>query len=61
MKKIITIITINYNNLEGLKKTIASVVKQTWTDFEHIVIDGGSNDGSVEYLKTLDDRVNWVS
>lgn len=46
-----SIITINLNNIEGLKKTIESIVNQTITDFEYIVIDGGSVDGSVEILK----------
>ena len=50
MKPKISIITINYNNLEGLQKTIASVSSQTWQEFEHIIIDGGSTDGSVEYI-----------
>lgn len=36
----LTIITINYNNLDGLKKTISSVVNQSWQEFEYIVIDG---------------------
>ena len=62
MKPKISIITINYNNFEGLKKTIKSVINQTWKDYEYIVIDGGSNDGSVEYLKSLDNTINfWVS
>ena len=42
----ISIITITYNNLEGLKRTIGSVVNQTWQEFEYIVIDGASIDGS---------------
>lgn len=46
MKPFISIITINYNNLEGLEKTIQSVISQTFKDFEYVVIDGGSNDGS---------------
>ena len=48
----LTIITINYNNAPGLKKTIESVVSQTSKDFEYIVIDGASTDGSVDYLRT---------
>ena len=52
MKPKISIITINYNNLEGLQKTIASVSSQTWQEFEHIIIDGGSTDGSVEYIES---------
>ena len=48
----LTIITINYNNAAGLRKTMESVLAQTSKDFEYIVIDGASTDGSVEYLKT---------
>lgn len=58
----LSIITINYNNLKGLKKTLASVINQTWKEFEYIVIDGGSNDGSKAFLE--DQSVNihyWVS
>jgi glycosyltransferase involved in cell wall biosynthesis len=59
---LISIITINYNNLEGLKKTIQSVTKQTWQKFEYIVIDGGSTDGSAEYIKSQSDKIDyWVS
>ena len=47
----LSIITINYNNLAGLKKTIDSVVSQTIKDYEWIVIDGGSTDGSKELLE----------
>ena len=39
-----SIITINYNNKEGLRKTIESVVGQSFRDFEYIIIDGGSTD-----------------
>ncbi|WP_320047857.1 glycosyltransferase [uncultured Ilyobacter sp.] len=49
MKKI-GIMTINYNNLEGLKKTFESVNKQTFKDFEYVVVDGNSSDGSAEYI-----------
>ena len=47
----LSIITINYNNCEGLKKTIDSVVNQTWQEFEWIIVDGGSNDGSRELIE----------
>lgn len=55
-----SIITINFNNLEGLKKTFDSVWSQTWKEFEYIVIDGGSNDGSVEYLEG-NTNIKWIS
>lgn len=49
----LTIITINYNNASGLQKTMESVLTQTCKDFEYIVIDGASTDGSVEFLQTF--------
>ncbi len=47
----LSIITINLNDEEGLKKTFKSVREQSFQDFEHIVIDGKSNDGSLDFLK----------
>jgi glycosyltransferase involved in cell wall biosynthesis len=47
----LSIITINYNNLEGLKRTYESVVSQTCQDFEWIIIDGGSTDGSKDFIE----------
>lgn len=46
----LSIITINFNNLQGLKKTFDSVRCQTWKDYEWIIIDGGSTDGSKEFI-----------
>ena len=58
----LSIITINFNNRDGLRKTIESVVNQTWQEFEYIIIDGGSTDGSVEVIKEYADRIDyWVS
>jgi len=52
MGKKLSIITINYNNKAGLLKTIQSVVSQTWQDFEFIIIDGNSLDGSKDVINT---------
>ena len=58
----LTIITINLNNKDGLRKTIKSVVVQTTHEFEYIVIDGGSTDGSVEVIKEYEEYIDyWVS
>ena len=58
----LSIITINYNNKAGLEKTIQSVSEQTSGDFEYIVIDGGSDDGSVEIIRDNKDKISrWVS
>lgn len=47
----LSIVTINYNNAEGLRKTLASVASQTYRNIEHIIVDGGSTDGSVDVIK----------
>lgn len=58
----LSIITINFNNLAGLQKTMQSVFEQTFTDYEYIVIDGGSTDGSKEYIEQYADKLTyWVS
>ena len=68
----LSIITINYNNAEGLRKTLASVAAQTYADIEHIIVDGGSTDGSVEVIREyeqsltsnlspLASRLKWLS
>jgi putative colanic acid biosynthesis glycosyltransferase len=57
-----SVVTIAFNDLAGLQETHASIAAQTSTDFEWIVIDGGSNDGTVEYLRTLDlPNCRWSS
>jgi glycosyltransferase involved in cell wall biosynthesis len=58
----ISIITINYNNSLGLEKTIESVISQTYSNIEYIIIDGGSTDGSVEVIKKHETKIAyWVS
>lgn len=57
-----SIITVNFNNKEGLRKTIESVIHQTFRDFEFIIIDGGSTDGSTDVLREYSAQINyWVS
>jgi glycosyltransferase involved in cell wall biosynthesis len=50
----LTIITINYNNAEGLRKSMESVLNQTSKDFEYIIIDNQSTDGSLEVIQTFE-------
>lgn len=57
-----SIITVNYNNKQGLQRTIKSVINQTYHDYEFIVIDGGSTDGSVDIIKMYNEYITyWVS
>jgi glycosyltransferase len=53
----ISVITINYNNAAGLQKTVDSVLAQTCDDFEYLIIDGGSSDGSDSVIDRCADRL----
>lgn len=58
----LSIITVNYNDAEGLERTIKSVMSQSFKDFEFIIIDGGSTDASVDVIKKYEDKIDyWVS
>jgi glycosyltransferase involved in cell wall biosynthesis len=58
----ISIITINKDDSEGLKRTFASIRGQEGPSFEYVVIDGASNDGSVDEIqRNLDIVDSWVS
>jgi glycosyltransferase involved in cell wall biosynthesis len=48
---ILSIITVCYQAKEALQTTLSNLLEQTWTDFEYIVIDGNSSDGTREYLE----------
>jgi glycosyltransferase len=62
---VLSIITINRNNAAGLEKTMQSVLSQTRMDYEYVVVDGASTDGSVAVIERLapafGDRLKWIS
>ena len=61
----LTIITINRNNTAGLGKTMQSVFSQTCKEFDYVVVDGASTDGSVDiiskYAFLFGHRMKWIS
>ena len=66
----LSIITINYNNVDGLKRTLDSVAEQTYRDIEHIIIDGASTDGSADVIREYESAnslntnpltIKWIS
>ena len=52
----LSIITINYNDAAGLRKTLDSVAAQTYPHIQHIIVDGGSTDGAVEIIREYADN-----
>jgi glycosyltransferase involved in cell wall biosynthesis len=58
----VSVITINFNNLQGLKPTFESVINQDFVNIEYLLIDGGSTDGSREFILANAKMVNfWLS
>lgn len=61
-RPLISVITVAYNNRFGLEETIKSVINQTFKNFEFIIIDGNSTDGSKELLESYSSQINfWIS
>lgn len=57
----LSVITVNYNNIDGLLQTIDSVKSQVYSEFEFIIIDGNSTDGSKDLIKNTDGIACWIS
>lgn len=58
MNNSISVVTINYNNVKGLVETCNSIFSQTYKNFEFIVIDAFSNDGSILFLENIKNRID---
>ncbi|PXV90154.1 glycosyl transferase family 2 [Lachnotalea glycerini] len=61
----VSVITTTYNDLDNLKRIITLVKQQDYENIEHIIVDGGSVDGTVEYLKLAEKesvgKIKWMS
>lgn len=61
-KPLISIVTVVFNGEKHLEQTIQSVISQNYDNVEYIIIDGGSNDGTVDIIKKYEDQIDyWVS
>ncbi len=59
-----SIITVSYNSKKTIEQTIKSVLNQTYIDFEYIIVDGGSTDGTLDIIKKYaekDNRIKYIS
>ena len=57
----ISVITVVLNSEELLEKTILSVINQSYSDVEYLIIDGGSSDGTVDIIKKYEKRIDYWS
>jgi glycosyltransferase involved in cell wall biosynthesis len=60
-RPLVSIVTAVYNGVEHVEQTIAAIAAQTWSPIEHIVVDGGSTDGTVDILARSPSIGYWVS
>ncbi|MEM1217936.1 MAG: glycosyltransferase, partial [Bacteroidota bacterium] len=58
----ISVITVVYNAVDLLEGTIQSVLEQSYSNIEYVIVDGASKDGTVDIIKKYEDRIDtWVS
>ena len=57
----ISIVTVSFNQAQFIEDNIRSVINQKYPNLEHIIIDAGSTDGTLEILKKYDEHLNWIS
>ena len=60
MPQVVSIVTIGYNEYDQIEQTLSSVRHQTYNQIEHIVIDGGSTDGTLDIIHDYEDSLAYV-
>ena len=58
----ISIITVSYNAISTIERTILSIINQTYSNLEYIIIDGGSTDGTADIIRKYANKITfWIS
>ena len=61
-KPLFSIITVVHNGKINLEQTIQSVISQSWSNIEYVIVDGGSTDGTLDIIRKYEDRIDhWIS
>lgn len=61
-KPLISIITVSFNAVDTIEQTILSVINQSYSNIEYIIIDGGSTDGTIDIIKKYENKISfWMS
>ena len=61
MEPLVSIITPSYNNGPYIEETIRNILEQDYPKIEHIIVDGASQDNTVEILKKYNEKIQWIS
>lgn len=61
MKPKVSIITVVYNDVKNIEKTITNTLEQTYSNLEYVIVDGGSTDGTVDIIKKYSHSLIWKS
>lgn len=60
MKPKISVVTVCYNAVNDIEKTILSVINQTYPNLEYLIIDGGSTDGTMDIVNKYKDKIDVI-